>query len=299
MSFTTTSALAPTFSWAAAPACWRITIAATPYDVTVGALAAARMCLGVDAGGTPGTNGAVDFLRHVAAAINAATGGGAGKTFTLTLGADDKVTLAIDSGTFTLAHPTAEGLLLTRMLGFIAAGTGVASITADDQPWYLATTIAVQAEVLRARRSGAAERDSAGRVYGFGAGAVSYERRLVLPRIPRNGDAATEEDCHATPLLPEDAYLHEPGDTDTARRWSWLDVLEASRNTTVAVALYNWQELRGGSTTEGYLEGYLSPEDLQLDPAPTFPDGRWVAWAAHEVTHILPAIGEAVVATRA
>lgn len=297
MSFTTTTAIAPTFAWAAASACWRITIAATPYNVTVGALAAARMCLGVDAGGTPGTNGAVDFIRHVQAAINTAVTA-SGRTFTLTLGADDKLTLAIDSGTFTLAHLTPAGLLLTRILGFIATGTA-ASITADDQPWYLATTIAVQAEVLRARRSGAAERDSAGRVYGFGAGAVSYERRLALPRVPRNADAATEEDCHATPLLPEDAYLHEPGDTDTARRWSWLDVLEASRNTVVAVALYNWQELRAGSTTEGYFEGYLSPEDLQFDPAPTFPDGRWVAWAAHEVTHILPAIGEAVVATRA
>ena len=297
MSFTTTTAIAPTFTWAAAAACWRITIAATPYDVDVGVLAAARMCLGVDVGTTPGTNGAVDFIRHVLTAINTAVTA-SGRTFTLTLGTDDKLTLAIDSGTFTLAHLTAAGLLLSRTLGFIPTGTA-ASLTADDQPWYLATTIAVQAEVLRARRSGAAERDSAGRVYGFGAGAVSYERRLVLPRIPRNGDAATEEDCHATPLLPEDAYLHEPGDTDTARRWSWLDVLEASRNTVVAVALYNWQELRGGSTTEGYLEGYLSPEDLQLDPAPTFPDGRWVAWAAHEVTHILPAIGEAVVATRA
>ncbi|MEZ4395027.1 MAG: hypothetical protein R3A48_28450, partial [Polyangiales bacterium] len=188
MSFTTTTAIAATFAWEAAADCWRITIAATPYDVTVGALAAARMCLGVDAGGTPGTNGAVDFIRHVLTAINTAVTA-SGRTFTLTLGADDKLTLAIDSGTFTLAHLTAAGLLLSRTLGFIPTGTA-ASLTADDQPWYLATTIAVQAEVLRARRSGAAERDSAGRVYGFGAGAVSYGRRLVLPRIPRNPDSA-------------------------------------------------------------------------------------------------------------
>lgn len=297
MSFTTTSALAVTFAWAAAPACWRITIAATPYDVDVDALAAARMCLGVDAGGSPGTNGAVDFIRHVQAAINTAVTA-SGRTFTLSLGADDKLTLAVDSGTFTFGHLTAAGLLLTRVLGFIPTGTA-ASLTADDQPWYLATTIAVQADVLRARRSGAAERDSAGRVYGFGAGAVSYERRMTLPRIPRNPDSAAEEGCHATPLLPDDAYLHDVAGTGAARRWSWLDVIEASRNAIVAVALYNWQDLRGGSTTEGYFEGYLSPEDLQLDPAPSFPDGRWIAWAAHEITHILPGIGEAVVATRA
>lgn len=297
MSFTTTSALAPTFAWTAATACWRVTISATPYDVTVGAVGAARMCLGLAPGGTPGTNGAVDFIRHVLAAINTAVAA-SGRTFTLSFDSEDRLVLAVDSGTFTLAHLTAEGLLLTRMLGFIAAGTG-AKITADDQPWYLATVIAVNADVLRARRSGAAERDSAGRVYGFGAGAVSYERRLVLSRIPRDPTACTDEDCHATPLLPDDDYLHELADTDTARRWSWLDVIEAARNTTVALALYNWQEHRGGSTSATYFEGYLSPEDLQLDPAPTYPDGRWVAWASHEITHLVPGIGEAVVATRA
>lgn len=297
MSFTTTTALAPTFAWDAAPACWRVTISATPYDVTVGALAAARMCLGVDAGGSPGTNGAIDFIRHVLAAIHAAVAA-SGRTFSLALGADDKLTLAVDSGTFTLAHLTPAGLMLTRMLGFITAGTG-ASLTADDQPWYLATAIAVQASVLRPRRSGAAERDSAGRVYGFGAGAVSWERRLALPRIPRDPTACTDEDCHATPLLPAESSLHDIGGTGSARRWSWLDVIEASRNTTVALALYNWQDHRGGSTSVTYIEGYLSPEDLQHGPEPAYPDGRWVAWASHEITHLVPGIGEAVVATRA
>lgn len=298
MSFTTTSALAVTFAWANAAACWRVTISGTAYSVTVGALTAARMCLGVAPGGTPGTNGAVDFLRHVETAINTAVAA-SGRTFTLTLGADDRVTLAVDSGTFTLAHLTTPGLLLARVLGFLPTGTGVASITADTQPWYLATAIAVQAEALVPSRSGAAERDSAGRVYAFGAGAVSFTRRIVLPRIPRDPTACTDEDCHATPLYPADDYLHELADTGTARRWSWLDCIEAARNTTVALALYTWQEHRGGSTSAQYFEGYLSPEDLQLSPAPSYPDGRWVAWVQHEVTHILPGIGEAVVATRA
>jgi hypothetical protein len=298
MSFTTTSALAVTFAWVSAPACWRITISGTPYAVDVGALTAARMCLGKDAGGSPGTNGAIDFIRHVLAAINTAVTA-SGRTFTLTLGADDRLTLAVDSGTFTLAHLTTAGLLLARTLGFIPTGSGVASVTADDQPWYLATAIAVQAEAPVPSRSGAAERDSAGRVYAFGAGVVSYTRRITLPRIPRNPAACTDEDCHATPLYPADANLHQLADTGTARRWSWLDVIEAGRNTTVALALYTWQEHRGGSTSAQYFEGYLSPEDLQLSPAPSFPDGRWVAWTQHEVTHLLPGIGEAVVATRA
>lgn len=298
MSFATTSALAVTFAWTAAPACWRITIGGTPYDVDVGALAAARMCLGLAPGGTPGTNGAIDFVRHVQAAINTAVVA-SGRTFTLTFGTDDRLTLAVDSGVFTLAHLTAGGLLLARVLGFIATGTKVASITADDQPWYLATAIAVQAGVLVPRRAGAAERDAAGRVYAFGSSATSWDRTLTLPRIPRDPDACTDEGCHATPLLPAGGYLHELADTGTARRWSWLDVIEAARNTPVALALYNWEALRGGSTSEAYFEGFLAPASLQHERAPTYPDGRWVAWASHELVHVLPGIGEAVVATRA
>lgn len=298
MAFTTTSAIAVTFAWAAAPACWRITISGTDYDVTVDALAAARMCLGRAPGGSLGTNGAIDFVRHVEAAINTAVGG-SGRTFTLTWGTDDRLTLAVDSGTFTLAHLTTAGLLLSRVLGWLSTGSGISSRTAVDPPWYFATAIAMQASVLRPNRAGAAERDAAGRVYAFGAGTTSYDRRLALPRIPRQPVVCTDEGCHATPLLPADEYLHDPGGTDTQRRWSWLDVIEASRNTTVALALYTWQTFRGGDEAESYLEGYLSSDTLQHENEPEFRDARWPVWAQHEVTHVLPGIGEAVTANRA
>lgn len=299
MAFTTTSAIAVTFAWTAAPACWRITIGGTPYDVDVDALAAARMCLGREPGGILGTNGAIDFIRHVEEAINDAVVA-SGRTFALTFGADDRLTLAVDSGTFDLSHLTTAGLLLSRMLGWIAGGSSLSSRTATDPPWYLATAISVEAGVLVPRRAGAAERDAAGRVFSFGAGPVSYDRRLTLGRIPRQPVVCTDEGCHATPLLPADEYLHDPGGTGTQRRWSWLDCLEAARNATVALALYNWQTLGpDNSTSATYLEGFLAPSTLQHEAEPAFADQRWPVWAQHEITHILPGIGEAVTATRA
>lgn len=298
MAFTTTSALAVTFAWASAPACWTITISGSPYTVNVDALAAARMCLGREPGGILGTNGAIDFVRHVEESINDAVVE-SGRSFTLTFGADDRLKLAVDSGSFTLAHSTPAGLLLARYLGWIAGGTG-ASFTAVDPPWYLATAISVEAGVPVPRRAGAAERDAAGRVYSFGAGGVSYDRRLTLGRIPRQPVVCADEGCHATPFLPADAYLHDIGDTSAQRRWSWLDCIEAARNATVAVALYNWQTLGpGDSTSATYYEGFLAPGTLGHEQEPAFTQPSWPVWVQHEITHILPDIDEAVVATRA
>lgn len=304
MTIVATSALAVTFAWTAAPACWRIAIAGapgSPYDVTVGALAAARMCLGLNVGGTPGTNGALDFIRHVQAAINTAVAA-SGRTFTLSWGSDDKLTLAVDSGTFASSYLTDAGLLLARMLGQIAAlaaATPSAAITADDQPWYLATFAAVSGGLMLPRQAGAAERDAAGRVYAFGAGATSFDWTWTAGMIPLTPEVCTAEDCATTPLLPAPAYLHAIGSTDTARRWSIVDVLHAARNAPVALIRHRWPDLRGGDTALNYYEGFLAPGDLLHETEARRNSDLHEAWASRDFTLILPGIGEAVVATRA
>lgn len=299
MSFTTTSAIAVTFAWTAAPACWRITIGGTPYDVDVGALAAARMCLGLDAGGSPGTNGAVDFVRYVLAKINSAVVA-SGRTFTLTFGADDRLTLAVDSGTFNLSHLTTAGLLLSRVLGWVGGGTNIASREALDPPWYLATFIALGGGLWLPKQAGAAARDAAGRTYRFGASTTHYERTLSASMIPLSPQVCSDTGCHATPLLPAPAYLHDLGGTGTQRRWSLADVIHAAGNTPCALTLHRWQDLAvSGATDVDYFEGYLGELDLLHESEARRRDELWEAFATRPLTFLLPGIGEAVVANRA
>ena len=298
MAFTTTSALAVTFAWTAAPACWRITIGGTPYDIDVDALAAARMCLGRAPGGSLGTNGAIDFVRHVEAAINTAVAAST-RVFTLTWGTDDRLVLAVDTGTFTLAHLTTAGLLLSRVLGWISTGSGISSRTAVDPPWYLATFVALSGGLWLPRQAGAAARDVAGRTFSFGSSTPHHERTVTASLIPLSPEVCESTACHATPLNPAPAYLHAIGATDTQRRWAITDVVAAARNTTCALTLHRWQDLAAGASEDvDYFEGYLGEGDLLHETEAQRRDPLWEAFAASQFTFLLPGIGEAVTANR-
>lgn len=283
MTVTLTSALATTFDWASAGAGLdgKITIAATPYTITVPTTADVRMLL------APSTN---DFIRIVETAINTAVMG-SGKSFTLAMGADGRLVLSIDSGVFDLVL----SLPLNRTLGFLASGTGIASVTADTQPWYFGAWCSLSGGAWRPAVGGGATRTNGGAVYAIAATATAFERTMRGRWIPWDYAKAQQIGSAATPMYPAMSAFTVDGDLTTARQWSWLDVLWWARNARCALALSNLQDLLT-STSEYYYLGWVAPPSLLNQPIDR-QDEFWPTYTEADFSFVLPTTGST--ATRA
>lgn len=277
MGLAATTALAPSFDWTSAGAGLdaTFTIAATPYTVTVPTLAGARFLLAPSS---------TEFIAHVLTAFNAGIAA-SGRTFTLTMGTDARLTLAIDSGTF-------EGVIslaLNRVLGFISIGVAVATVTADNPPFYFATFGSVSGGVWAPMQSGGFEVTAGGSVFGFAGTRTAYRRELNCEFIPWDEATRTTRGDEVTAMWPAAAYLGDLAGTGVARAWSVLDVFAASRNVDCGLALHNFQTVRG-STSEPFYVCRLGPSSL-LSPETTRQSDRWPAYVGHRLVVVLPTTG--------
>lgn len=253
MSFETASALAVEFAWTGSSPDLTITIAATPYTVTIPTASRCRPVLGRSPsawGGDPTL--CVDFVRHVESAINTAVLA-SGRTFTLTIDVDTGLlTLAVDSGTFTLAWNALAGRYRTGL----PAQTGVATIVGQWPPWGLVLLGSVYAVTRAPVNVGGEASTAGGDCFAFAGTATSFLLDAIADFIPRDPDLASAESCPWTALYPQAGYLDQVGAINAGRAWSLLDALEASRSKGVAFALSTWRDVYD-STTERYLVGGL------------------------------------------
>jgi hypothetical protein len=271
------SALAVPFSWTSAGTGLdaSFTIATVVYPVTVPSIAATRLLL------APSTS---EFIAHVLTAFNAGIVA-SGRTFTLTMGEDARLVLAIDSGTF-------EGVIsldLNRVLGFLSIGPATITTTADTPPWYLATFASITGGQFDPVASGAFEATAGGVVYGFAGTNTSYRTKRKVAFIPRTPAVRVARGDAQSAWWPDDAYINNLGGTSVAREWAILDVLRVARGGLCGFALGNFQALRT-STSETFWQVYVGPSSL-INPVTERHDESWPVYHRHELALVLPTTG--------
>lgn len=278
MTLSATSAFAPLFTHTAASPDFSLTFASGVSPVT-GTLASGdyRMWL---------TPFASCYLRQLASRMKAAivAARGAGGTVAATLAADGVVTFTFGvdiPATVTLAAP------MWRALGFASATpTMTAGVITGSRPvMYLALLSAVKHGPLQPRQAGGSEETTGGRVYAIAATLTSWRRKHSVSMQPTTTAQRATQGAEATAMLPANAYLGALGSTATAREWSVLDVLYASRN---ALCGYtgSWQTLRT-STSDDLFLGYVAGDSL-LSTEITAQDETWDAWCDWTLTIVLP-----------
>ena len=279
MTLAATSAFAPTFTHTAASPDFTLTFSAGTSPVT-GTLTTGdyRMWLAASTG---------CYLRKVAAAVKAAILAARGGTIsvTATLSADGIATFTFANdipSTITFAAP------MWRILGFSSAAPTITAgvITGARPVMYLALLSAVKYGPLQPRQAGGTEETTGGRVYAIAASLTSYRRKHSVSMQPTTTAQRTAQGAEATAMLPANAYLGALGSTSTAREWSVLDVLYASRNALCGIAVDNWPTLRTSTSYDLFL-GYVAGDSL-LSPEITAQDETWDAWCDWTLTIVLP-----------
>lgn len=292
MTLLATSAFAPDFAHTSAGAGLDVELSfatgTSPVGVTIPS-GTYRVCL---------APAASDFLRVIAAAINAAAAG-AGHTndvVALTVGADGVLTFAFLGGVTTECDGVAFSAPLQRALGFGASVVPPVdnsyAVRGSRPVWYLALLSATKHGPWLPKQAGGTEQTTGGRVYAIAASATSWQRKHAVSFQPTTPAQRTAQGADATALLPAPEYMGALGSTATAREWSVLDVLQAARNAACGIAIDNWQTVRA-STSERFWYGYVAGESL-LSPALTAPDETWDAWADWTLGVVLPATGASI-----
>lgn len=279
MTLSATSAFAPTFAHTAASPDFTLTFAAGTSPVTGTLLSGDyRMWLAASTG---------CYLRKIAAAmkaaINSARASGCGVTATLSAEGVVSFTFAVDiPATITLAAP------MWRILGFASASPTITAgvITGTRPVMYLALLSAVKHGPLQPRQAGGTEETTGGRVYAIAATLTSWRRKHNVSMQPTTTTQRATQGAEATAMLPANAYLGALGSTATAREWSVLDVLYASRNALCGIAVDNWPTLRT-STSDDLFLGYVAGDSL-LSTEITAHDETWDAWCDWTLTIVLP-----------
>lgn len=263
MSSTLTTAIAPTFDWSTSATDIVLTFAsgASPVNVAI-PTGSYRVLLG---------SSSVDFLQVVQAAINTALSGALrSEVFTVSLGADGRVTLE-STGVFSVSALSAA----MKLLGFTAAPSSALSATAQRAPKYLATFVERQSSAVVPRTAARFQVTAGGESQGWRSGVVvGHCEAMRLGFIPSDPTYAAGLGAAQTPASPDLAYAGSLGSHDGV--WSVADVLFSAGGKVVAYADGNLQTLRT-STTARYHLGALSAQDVS---APRFElvDESWPAW---------------------
>ena len=232
---TLTSAVAVPFAWTSAGTDIVVTFPSgtSPVNVTVPS-GTYRMQLATSVS---------DFVRVVQTAITSAViGAGRVDTFTLTMGADSRVTI-VGSTTFSMAINSAM-----RLLGFSASIASATTATATYPPANFATFIERVCGDWSPKSAIAGAETNAGVGFGVYSGAWREEDEIAFGFIPRDPSTRTSLAVNQTPWMPN------AGDAVGAampRQWTCRDVLETAGGKTCAMASGNLQTLLS-STTETY-----------------------------------------------
>lgn len=236
-----------------------------------------RMCLAPSAS---------DFLRVLETRVNAALFiAGSTTTLAVTLSDAGVVTLTFSAG------PDAVAINATtaRRLGLATSYASIATLTGTYPVWYLALLTAGTGGWWQPVQSGGAARTTGGVVYSFSSTLTSYTRSLDVGWQPTTPADAATSSADATPMYPGDAYMNAIGAVDTARQWSVLDVLQASRNALCGVAIGTWRTLKS-STSDTLWQAYVGEADLlsvKVDPF----SAEWTPWQKWKLDLVAPATG--------
>ena len=229
---------------------------------------------------------ASDFLRVMQASINSALSG-AGSSTTATVSIDDAgiVTVAFS------ATPDAVAInaVTARRLGLSTSYSFAAPLVGAYPAWYLALCTAGTGGWWQPVQSGGVEATAGGTVYSFAASFTSYMRTLDVQWQPTTPDYQASTSADATPMYPLDAYLDSIGDTATARAWSVLDVLYASRNAVCGLAIGTWRTLKA-STTDTLFQGYVGAQSLLGVKVEPFSQ-EWTPWQKWKLDLVAPSTG--------
>lgn len=180
-----------------------------------------------------------EFLRVVAAAINSAmAGAGRADVFTVTMGADSRVTISNATPfTMTLGIP----LLL---MGFTTQPINVTSATATNPPQHFATFIQRVSADWTPKTAVAGGENLAGVGYGVYVGTYREEDDIAFGFIPRDATQRTSLAVNQTPWQP--AYGVTLG--NHAGLWSCRDILAEAGGEVCHAALGNFQTLLTSTT---------------------------------------------------
>lgn len=276
-----TSAMAATFDWTSAGAGLDGTLripaggAGTNYTLTVATKLDTRIVLAAPA---------QEFLAHVEAAWNTSIAA-SGRTIALSLDADARVVLSIDSGTYEYTPSATLGVVLG-----LQGAASVSTHTADTQSPYLAVFASLSGGTWRPVVAGGAETTEGGKVYAVVATGTSWRRTMRARWIPADPTIRATLGTWVTPMRPAVDSLSAVGDVSSGRDFSLADFAHVARNGLVAFAQSNFQALRGGSATERYYLGYLGPE-ATLSLSPERYDATWPTWEECDLDFVLPTTG--------
>lgn len=290
MTLPATSAFAPDFPHTASAA--DVTIAfptGSPVTVVL-ATGTYRMWLSPSAG---------CYLRALAAAVAAAVTAARSITYTgiASLSASGVFTLRLVSvgaapTSITFAAPMWRRLGMASAAPSLSSGGGITDAVGAVPVMGLALLSATKHGPWLPQQAGGAEQTTGGRVYAIAASLTSWQRAHQVSFQPTTPATRAAQGADASALLPAPAYMGALGSVATAREWSVLDVLFASRNALCGLALDNWLAVRT-DTNEALFSGYVGPASL-LSPALTAPDETWDAWAEWTLVVVLPVASQSI-----
>jgi len=229
---TLTSALAAPFVWTSGGTDIALTFASgtSPVNVTVPS-GTYRMVL---------APAASDFVRVVVAAINSAlTGAGRTEVFSVSVGADARVTIN-STGAFGLS-PMPDAM---KLLGYSTGVANTVSIVATYAPAHLVTFVERVSADWTPRTAVAGAETLAGVGYGVQVGTWREEDEIAFGYIPRDVTTRTAL------ALEQSPFGRDAGSTygTTPAVWSVWDFLREAGGVTCAAALGTWQTLRTSTT---------------------------------------------------
>ena len=229
---TLTSALAAPFAWTSGGTDIALTFASgtSPVNVTIPG-GTYRMVL---------APAATDFVRVVVAAINSAlTGAGRTEVFSVSVGADARVTIN-STGAFGLS-PMPDAM---KLLGYSMGVANTVSIVATYAPAHLVTFVERVSADWTPRTAVAGAETLAGVGYGVQVGTWREEDEIAFGYIPR--DVTTR----AALALEQSPFGRDAGSAygTTPAVWSVWDFLREAGGVTCAAALGTWQTLRTSTT---------------------------------------------------
>jgi len=229
---------------------------------------------------------ASDFLRVMEACINSALSiARSTTTATVTLSDAGIVTFTFSA----IPDAVAINAVTARRLGLATSYTSAGILVGSYPVWYLALLSAGTGGYWQPVQSGGFEQTSGGVVYGFAASYVSYTRALDVQWQPTTATDAATANADATPMYPGEAYMNAIGDTSSARQWSVLDVIYASRNVLCGVAIGTWRTLKA-STSLTLWQAYLAaPVLLSTEVKPYSP--QWTVWQTWTLELVAPSTG--------
>lgn len=232
---TLTSAVAVPFAWTSAGAGLDLSIAfpsgTSPVGVTV-ATGTYRVQL------APSVS---DFVRVVQTAINTAVAGaGRAEVFTLTMGADSRITIE-STGVFSIAA-VANCL---KTLGFSTSITSAISSTATYPPAYFATFVERVCADWSPKSAVSGAETNAGVGFGVYSGAWREDDEIAFGFIPRDPETRTSLGVSQTPWMPNAGASVGAA---LPRQWTCRDVLETAGGKTCAMASGNLQTLLTSTT---------------------------------------------------